>query len=294
MLSVIIPSRKERFLQPTIKDLLTNAEGDVEVIAFLDGYWPDPPLEEDPRLRLIHSGDVKGMRAGINAGVAMARGEHILKIDAHCMVDKGYDKKLIADCEENWVVVPRRKRLDAENWQIQDVGKPDIDYHYLSFPGDENDFGGASLHGKPWDQRNKDPELKNVLIDDLMSFQGSGWFMPKKYFYELELMDEGKYGPFWNEAQEIGLKAWLSGGQVKVNKKTWYAHLHKGKKYGRGYHLPEQWLTQGATFTKEWLSPGKAWHKQEKPLSWLIEHFWPVPTWDEAKLVKLKEYEQGA
>lgn len=278
MISVIIPARNERFLQPTISDVLAKAWGEIEVVAVLDGYWPDPPLLDDSRLRIVHRGQVRGMRAGINAGVAIARGEFIMKLDAHCMVEEGFDLKLAADCADDWVVVPRRKRLDAENWCVQDAGKPDVDYEYLSYPDNPADFGGPGLNGRIWTQRII--ERRDVEIDENMSFQGSGWFMRKTYFEFLELMDESSYGPFWNEAQEVGFKAWLSGGKVMTNKRTWYAHLHKGKVYGRGYHLNSEWLTQGATFTKKWMGPiGTAWRKQTLPFSWLVEHFSPIPGW---------------
>ena len=290
MISIIIPARNEQFLQNTIRELLTKAEGEIEIFAVLDGYWPDPTLEADDRLHIIHHGEAKGMRACINAGVALAKGEFIMKIDAHCMVSQGYDVALAADCEKNWVSVPRRKRLDAENWCVQESGKPDIDYMYLSFPDNPKDFGGAGLNGKLWEGKNRDEKLKEKLIDDLMSSQGSCWFMRKEYFYELELMDEENYGTFWNEFQEIGLKCWLSGGRVIVNKNVWYAHLHKGKKYGRGYHLAESQLIKGAGFTKNWMEFKKAWPKQTLPLNYLIEKFWPVPTWPEdRKLWNLKE-----
>ena len=295
MISVIIPARNEQFLEPTIKDLLAKAEGDIEVIAVLDGYWPNPAMQiDDKRLKIIHFGQSRGMRPCINAGVAIAQGEFIFKLDGHCMVDQGFDVKLAESCEKKYVVVPRRKRLDAENWCLQESGKPDIDYMYLSYPDDPKDFGGKGLNGKVWDERNKDQKLKGIEIDDLMSAQGSGWFMRKDYFYELELMDDGNYGTFWNEFQEIGLKCWLSGGRVIVNKRTWYAHLHKGKKYGRGYRLDERELIKGATFTKKWFIPGKAWKKQTLPLSWLIQHFWPVPTWDQEKLDQLIQSEKDA
>lgn len=277
MVSVVIPSRNEKFLDNTVRDLLEKAEGEIEVIVHLDGYWPEP-LFVDPRVHYIHRGESRGMRAGINSCVAIAKGKYILKCDAHTMWDKGWDTKLKADCEKDWVVVPRRKRLDAENWTIKDVGKPDIDYEYLSYPDNPADFGGPGLNGKQWNQRSV--ERKDILIDDNMSFQGSAWFMHRDYFYELELMDEENYGTFWNEAQEIGLKCWLSGGRVVTNKKTWYAHLHKGKTYGRMYNLDYSQLPKGATYTKKWMQ-NKAWHKQTKPFSWLIEHFWPVPGWPE-------------
>lgn len=290
MVSVVIPSRNERFLQQTIDTFLNNATGEIEVIAVLDGYWPDPVLKDDPRVKLIHFPESRGMRACINAGAAIASGEYILKSDAHCLFAPGYDQILSADCKDNWVVVPRRKRLDAEQWAIQDVGKPDIDYMYLAYPDDPQDFGGKGLNGKVWEEKNRNEALKAKEIDDLMSSQGSAWFMKRDYFYWLELMDEESYGTFWNEFQEIGLKCWLSGGRVIVNKKTWYAHLHKGKIYGRGYNLPEDQLKKGAGFTKKWMNE-RVWHKQKYPLSWLIDKFWPVPTWDDRKMQDLRRQE---
>ena len=277
MISIVIPARNEQFLKPTIEDLLKKAQGEIEVIVILDGYKP-PEYVQDERVIYIHRGQSMGMRAGINAGVAIARGEYVMKTDAHCMFDTGYDVKLVAELQKNWVVVPRRKRLDAENWCLQETGKPDIDYMYLAAPDDPKDFGGKGLNGKVWEEKNRDPELKKVLIDDLMSAQGSCWLMHKSYFQELELMDEENYGTFWNEFQEIGLKCWLSGGRVIVNKNTWYAHLHKGKKYGRGYNLQEAQLIKGASYTKKWFNFKEAWDKQTLPLEWLIEKFKTVPT----------------
>lgn len=293
MISIVIPSRREKFLIPTINDLLKNARGDIEIIPVLDecGDAVDK-ISDDPRVKPIYSSGASGMRKCINMAVEKAQGEYIMKIDGHCMVGEGYDTILAADCEDNWVVVPRRKRLDAENWGVQDVGKPDIDYMYLAYPDDPTDFGGKGLNGKLWEEKNRDVSLRSKEIDDLMSEQGSMWFMKKKYFHELELMDEKNYGTFWNEFQEIGLKCWLSGGRVVKNKKTWYAHLHKGKKYGRGYNLDHAQLTIGATHTNKWFNFKEAWDKQTLPLSWLIEKFWPVPTWDDAKLAKLKEHER--
>lgn len=290
MVSIIIPSRNEIFLAKTIESLLEKAKGEIEIIAILDGYWPNPPLNLDKRLKILHRGDSKGLRAAVNSGVAMSKGDYILKTDAHCLFDEGFDVKLVADCEDNWIVIPRRKRLDAENWSIQDVGKPDIDYEYLSYPEDNTgDFGGKSLHGRVWKEKNSDLSLRDKLIDDKMSAQGSCYFMKKTYFYELELMDEEHYGMFYNEAQEFGLKSWLSGGRMIVNKKTWYAHLHKGKKYGRGYHLPNSALDAGALHTLKWMNFKEAWDKQTKPLSWMIEHFSPVPEWTPERIQALKD-----
>src|SRR3989344_7091673 len=172
MVSVIIPSRNEIFLQKTVEDILEKAEGEIEVIVVLDGYWPTPPLKDDDRLKIIHRGTSLGMRASINSAAAVAKGKYLMKCDAHCMFADGFDTILAANCEENWVVIPRRFALNAENWEIEKNSKYPVDYMYLS----------NQLHGVIWNEKNKDEKLKELLLDETMSSQGSCWFMPKKYY----------------------------------------------------------------------------------------------------------------
>lgn len=292
--SILIPARNERFLPQTIADLVAKAAADIEIIVVLDGYWPDPQLPDYDKLVIIHRGAPRGMRAGINAAAAIAKGDYLMKLDAHCMVAEGFDEILKADCADDWIVIPRRKRLDAENWCIQDVGKPDVDYNYLSFPDNPADFGGPGLNGRIWTAKALERTDPKYDIDEELSFQGSCWFMPRDYFHYLELMDKENWGPFWNEAQEIGFKAWLSGGKVMRNKKTWYAHLHKGKKYGRGYRMDSRWAKQGATYTNRWLREDKMWHKQKYPLTWLIEKFMPMPGWPKNWRERIAQVQSGS
>ena len=115
--SIIIPSRNEKFLQNTITDLLSKGRN-IEVIAVLDGYWPAPPLQDDKRLVILHKGKAEGMRPAINNGVSIASGEYVMKLDGHCMIDKGFDEKLNADCEDNWIVIPRRQPLEIETGKV--------------------------------------------------------------------------------------------------------------------------------------------------------------------------------
>ena len=292
--SIVIPSRNERFLEPTIKDLLAKAKGDIEVIATLEGYWPDPPLPDDKRLILLHRGKAQGMRSAINAAVDCARGEYIMKLDGHCMMAEGFDEVLKADCKDNWIVVPRLYSLDAENW-CRKRGRSPTDYWYLSFPnvdgaltgngvGNVGDRGGPGLHGRRWDEMNRDKNLSGSThkVQPLMSAQGSCWFMHRAYFDELELLDAETYGTFGSEFQEIGLKCWLSGGQVMVNKGAWYAHLQKGKKYGRGWPLGRHDADRATTNVNKWFSEDdshRQWHKQTLPFRSMIHRFWPVPGW---------------
>ena len=289
MLSVIIPSRNEKFLNKTVEDILSKARGEIEVITILDGYW-DIPIA-DPRVRAIHKGQSEGMRAGINSGVAIARGEYILKCDGHVMFDEGFDVKLIEVSKDmpNAVIIPRRKRLDAVNWCIKDVGKIDVDYEFLSYPDDPKDWGGKGLNGKIWEERAL--ERADIMIDDTPASQGSCWMMHKKYFHEIGLMDDKKWGTFWCESQEIALKAVLSGGRYVTYKGTWYAHLHKGKEHGRGYTLDHNLLIQGRNQTIKYFEGHRVTRNQKYPLSYMIEKFMPMPTWDDEKLTQLKERE---
>lgn len=286
-LSVIIPSRVEQYLQKTIDDVLAKARGDIEVVVILDGYWPDPMLKTDPKVTIIHHGTLNnylGMREGINRSIAISRGKYVMKLDEHCMMDEGFDVKLSADCEDNWVVIPRRYRLDPDAWKIIEDGRPPIDYMFLDYPyktkGDVTD----GLHGNEWRQMHYD--RADVLIDDTMSWQGSCWFMKRNYWDKIGPLDSKLYGTFTHESQEIGNKVWLSGGRLVVNKKTWYAHFHKGKK-GKGYGFSTE---QYKAFSKEkekgrlacidyWIND--KWPGRIHDFEWLIQKFWPVPNWPE-------------
>lgn len=289
--SVLIPARNELFLDKTIKDILKKAEGNIEIIVVLDGYWPTKftikditykqQLVEDPRVRYIHRSIPFGMRDGINSAAKLATGEYLMKSDAHCMYEKGFDTKLKADVayytehtddkNDNWIVIPRRLRLDADNWTLKEEGKPPIDYEYLSSPN------GNGAKGNKWDERTK--ERMDIPIDETLSFQGSCWFMTRSHYFDrLGGMSEEGYGNFVREAQEIGLKTQLSGGRVYTNKKLWYAHLHKGPIYGRMYYIDKNKMIKGNEYCDDfWFN--NRWDKAKYDMAWLIERFMPVPTW---------------
>jgi glycosyltransferase involved in cell wall biosynthesis len=275
--SIIIPANGEKFLQPTIKNLIANARGDYEIIAVLDGYWPDPPLADHPRLSLLHWGTTRGMRPAINAAVEMAKGEFLMKIDAHCSVTEGFDEVLAADCADDWIVVPRRGSLDPYRepfGQLKENGKSAVDYHYLSYPFEQN-RPGAGLHGTVWNERAR--TRLHLDFDDEMSSQGSCWFMTRKHWYRIGPMETHNYGNFIQEMQEIGLKTWLGGGQMKINKRCKYLHWHKGQE-GRGYFIDRRQMHRGSIFcVKHWMTD--SWAERKRNMRWLIEHFWPVPTW---------------
>lgn len=276
--SVIIPARNERFLAPTVADVLAKARGDLEVIVILDGYWPDPMLADDPRLRLLHVAPARGMRPGITAAARMATGDFLLKLDGHCMVAEGFDLQLQADyLEDNWILTPRRYPLDAERWAIEE-GNPKypIDYEYLSYPFERPDDPTCGLHGTYWTARRE--ARKDILLDEDMSSQGSCWFMSRANWERIAPLRVDLFGNFYGESQEIGLQTQLRGGAMMRTKRTWYAHLRKGKKYGRGYALGPEGHRRGHDVLVRMCMLNE-WPGQTVSLQALVERFMPVPGW---------------
>jgi glycosyltransferase involved in cell wall biosynthesis len=216
-LTFIIPARREQYLEKTINDIFNKTKGTIEIIVTLDGH----DAKRINNVKYIYNKKPQGMRTAVNQAVEVAIGKYIMKLDAHCTIDDGIDLKLINEHQDDWVQIPRRKRLDAKTWTIINDGRPDIDYMYLN-----NDLLGR-IHGG----KNRNSALKKILIDDTETFQGSCYFMTKDYFHKLGLLDDKNFGGSGNEAQEISLKCWHDGGRTIVNKNTWYAHARMNKYY---------------------------------------------------------------
>lgn len=230
MVSVIIPSRQERFLNNTINDVLSNATGETEVFVILDAYdLPENEVIEDRRvvyIRLPADGDKMQKRIGINRAVSMARGKYVMSLDAHCMVGRGFDEILAKDCEENWIVVPRRYKLEPLTWTTHKEFAP-VDYEYWLW----QQYKIGILKPYRWDR----PGREHIMIDDTLTMQGSCWFMHKSYFQKMGFMRVEGYTGWGQEDVELCMETWVNGGRVVVNKNTWYAHLFKGLKFGRMY-----------------------------------------------------------
>lgn len=275
-LSIIIPTYREPYLNKTIDSLLAGAE-DIEIIPVIDACPLEEPIREDKRIKPIFLEKNQGMRGAINAGIEKAQGEYLMKIDAHCVIEKGYEK--LTEFPENWLMIPRRYPLNEEKWDRDEKGRIK-DYHYLSFPGTDDPKYGFSFQVQPLFGKTG-PD-----IDDTMTFQGSCWLANRDYFMKhVSFLDSGFYGTFAQEQQEIGLKYWLGGGAIKVNKNVWYAHLFKKKrhydsaKFSTRHKKDIEHIRGNEYSTKHWMDneePGMI-----HPFSWLVEKFWPLPRWEE-------------
>lgn len=275
--SVLIPSRNSPFLTKTIEDLLAKATGEIEIIVNVDENPPDREVKDSRVTYLYPDPRPIGLRQAINACTAKAKGKYLMKTDDHCLFAPGFDRALAENMEDNWIVVPSRYSLDGQNWAI-DQSRPRRDYHYLCYPDPHKAHDGG-MHGVEWFERGRERADPKYDIDDNPSFQGSCWFMSKNHFDNfLHGMQEKGYGQFAQETQEITLKTWLGGGAVKVNKKTWYAHLHKGRTYGRMYRMPDGRVEACNWSARHWVNneePGMV-HKFE----WFVNEKFPnMPTW---------------
>lgn len=277
--SIIIPARNERYLAPTIGSLLTQARGDIEVLVFLEGPHVGK-LPSDPRVSYILNETPIGMRPCTNQGADMATGDYLLKVDAHCIFAEGYDEALKRDCLENWLVVPTRHSIDQDRWAPK---LRHYNYHVLTYPYILSMYG-EGLHAITFDwslNKQINAERAHLEIDDLMSFQGSCWFQPTEAFRALGPLDHDNFY-FYQEAQEVGLRVWLTGGRCVVNKRTWYAHLHKGKDHfgadgrpGRGFYLDVRKKRASEKYATD-LYTGDKVQGQTVRFVDFVERFWPL------------------
>jgi glycosyltransferase involved in cell wall biosynthesis len=254
-LSIIIPYCVEPYLDKTINSLKESASGDIEIL----------PIEGS-----------KGHRAAINEGLVKAKGDWIMKLDAHCLVCPGFDK-IVDECEKNWVVVPSRYSVSEETWTRDEKGLV-RDYHYLSFPTDSPN--GHTMLVQQWLRKDR----KEFVIDDVMTFQGSCWIANREYFMKrIGLLDVENYGQWAHDQVEIGMKYWLGGDAVKVNKKFWYAHLQKRPHHYHDHLFSRKYKrNDDAIKGYEWGT--KHWMNNEEPnmkytFQWFIDKFMPIPTW---------------
>jgi len=278
MLSVVITALNEPYLQETIDSVFDNARGEVECIAVLDGYRSD--IHEHKDLTLIYHPEPHGQRQSINEGTKLARGKFFMKLDAHCLLDEGYDLKLAESCKPDWTVIPRRHGIKEDKWRKRN-GR--IDYMRLTCPLEKGDLG---LRATAWQDYRKRPDRKDKNIDSVMTCQGSGWFQYLDKFREHGCLDEG-HGHWGAMGCEVGCKAWLSGGRLVVNKDTWYAHWQRGRRHtansmestSRYYDLPRQVVKDAHRYARNlWLNNN--WPLQKREFKWLIDKFSPVPGWE--------------
>ncbi len=294
-LSVIIPARNEEFLPRTVQDVLENIEANTEVIVVLDGYLPQEDITPDPRITIIYNPVAVGQRAASNQAAKIARGKYLMKLDAHCALDKGFDRKMLEAFKEtgdNVTMIPLMRNLHVFDWVCEEghrryqglsgpcetCGKPtvkDIVWIAKKSPQSVAYRFDKTLHFQYWgDWGNKHPEK---LLETL-SIQGSCFMITREKWFELDICSED-FHSWGQQGVEVACKTWLSGGQVITNRDTWYAHMFrtKGGDFGFPYSNPQEKVNENRELSRELFQRDK-WPKATRKFQWLLDKFNP-PDW---------------
>lgn len=301
-------------LHETVTNVLANTSNQCEVIVVLDGYdsqWPIQPLPINPRLTVIQHRKSIGQRAATNEAARLAQGEWVCKLDAHCAVGPDFDTKLLEGAQPHWTIVPGQFNLLVFEWKCKKCSwtkdqspKPPrcekCSSRYLkqvkvwkprdgqqgrrraythSWRFDSNlDFAywGQFTSDEAYCKKHKIPFRPEGQgqIHDTMSLLGACWAMTRERYFYLEPCDEA-FGSWGDMGTEIACKTWLSGGELKVNQNTWFAHFFRVGGIGFPYQDGGRKERAKARGRELWLK--NQWPKQIHPLSWLIGKFAPVP-----------------
>lgn len=303
-LSILIPARNEMFLGATIQDILRKSEGKTEIIVVLDGFKPEPPLMPDPRLLLIYNPESVGQRAATNQAAKLSKAKYVMKVDAHCSFDQGFDVKMMTEMHDDWTMAPLMKNLHAFDWVCPDghrryqgpsgpcnvCGKEtvrDVVWIAKDSPKSVSFCFDSTPHFQYFGEYSKRPEGQGDVTES-MSLQGSCFMLTREKYWELGICDEA-FGSWGSQGIEVAAKTWLSGGRVMVNHKTWYAHMFRtqGGDFSFPYPISGRDQEKAKKHAKDLFFNNK-WPLQKKPLSWLVEKFWPVKGWTEVDLSNLK------
>ena len=305
-LSIIIPARNEEFLNQTINNILNNFEGSTEIIVVLDGQWAVEPIPQHERLTVVYHSESVGQRAAMNKAVKLSTAKYIMKVDAHCVFDSGFDVKMMNEMHDDWTLVPVMKNLHAFDWVCPNghrryqgppgvcticgkETKKDIVWRAKPSPNSTSYCFDRNLEFKYFGEYKK--KQKGDIVDT-MSLQGSCFMVTRKKYWELELCDES-WGSWVQQGTEVALKTWLSGGRVACNKKTWYAHMFRTQKgFSWPYPAPGESQRKAREISRR-IFLNDSWPKAKRKLGWLVAKFAPVPDWHGKQISQKRKPSKG-
>ncbi len=305
-LSILIPARCEEFLGRTIQDLLEHTSDKTEIIAILDGYLPDPPLEiTDPRVTIIYNPVSIGQRAATNQAARLAKGKYLIKLDAHVAVDEDFDTKMIDGMKKlgddvtlipimrnlhvfNWVCPDGHERYQGPSGPCKDCNKPttkDVVWIPKTNPSSKSYRFDKTMHFQYYGEYKHTQEYKDAEksgFTESMSIQGSCFMCTKEKYFELGLCGED-FHSWGQQGVEVACKTWLSGGKVMVNHNTWYAHCFRtqGGDFSFPYKNPQSKVNENREISRELFQRDK-WPKATRKFQWLLDKFNP-PDWTVTK-----------
>lgn len=301
-------------MKNTIEDILKNSEADTEVIAVLDGEWADPAVPQNDRVKIIKTGKALGQRGAQNLACRLSKAKYVMKVDAHCAFDKGFDRKMIEGFKQtgdNVTAVPIMRNLWAFDWKCyhcgwkkyqgptpdkcEQCGKKDKIRRKMIWLGKSNpqsvsycfDSEPHFQYFGEWKATETYREQLKTGFTETMSLQGSCFMTTRENYWKWDLGGES-LGNWGNQGLQIACATWLSGGKCLVNHNTWYAHLFRTKPGDFGFPWPitgkEVQKTKNNVKNLFW---NKKHPKQIYSVRWLVERFWPVKGWTKEDLKKL-------
>ena len=306
-LSILVPARNEMWLRKTVDDLIEHKEANTEILVGLDGKWADPPIQDHPDVTVLHYSESIGQRAITNQLARLSSAPFVMKIDAHCSFDQGFDRKMLEDIQPDWTMACTMCNLHVFDWHCLTCdsthyqGPTPTECWKDGCPGKTFERrmiwkprrGIASVHYRfdkdmhfqYWRDAKRRPENKGELVESL-GLQGSMFMLSRDKYWELNICDEG-HGSWGQQGVEVACKTWLSGGRVVITKKTWYAHLFRTQGGDFGFPYPNPGVDKAREYSRNlWLGDNGDgstcnWSKAKYTLQWLLEKFRPVPDWHE-------------
>jgi len=298
-LSVILVARNEEFLAKTVAEVFEKRRGKTEVIVVCDVVLPDPPIPAHPDATLIFNQAPVGQRAATNMGAKVSKAKYIMKLDAHCALDEGFDVKMMESMQDNWTMIPVMRNLHAFDWVC-----PEGHRRYQGPSGPCKDCGKATMKDVVWIAKTNPQSIAYCFdrdmhfqyqndygkkqtgdITETMSIQGSCFMVTRERYFALDICSE-VFSGWGQQGVEVACKTWLSGGRVVVNRKTWYAHMFRtqGGDFGFPYENPQSKINENRQKTKE-LFRDDNWPGAIHKFQWLIDKFNP-PGWEKRGLTK--------
>jgi hypothetical protein len=233
----------------------------------LDGAWSEPGLTDAPNLTIVYFPESIGQRAATNQAARLSQAKYVMKIDAHCVVDEGFDVKMMEDMQDNYTMIPTLYNLHAFDWvcignnprsgnnferkewfvsrkgcghRIYQSPTPkkcpacktgNMERELIFLPRLNRKSThyrfDSTMHFKYWGSLGDLPQSREDISESL-SAQGSCFMLTREKYWELNICDERHSKSGWGQqGTEVACATWLSGGKLMISRKTWYSHLFR-------------------------------------------------------------------
>ena len=212
MISVIIPAHNEQaYLNKTIDNFLSMADGCVEIIVVLNGY--DQVV--DTRAIVIKNEENIGMRKALNRASKIAGGEYLMFIDAHCNISEHWDTKMLEPFKQypRGIVVAPMTAINKD------------------FTGGRGWYGFCEM--KPNMQPVWKGKKKYQTIEPNMGLTGCGLMMTRDFYLYFGGLDESlpKMGAI---GSEFSIHGWLDGDGIYTRTDVLLGHIFSTGGYDTG------------------------------------------------------------